>query len=455
MIGRVLPRYLILAAALTLVVIGAMLSLFYGQYRWLATDIVARSVEEHDAILEGSFEGRARAQLHRIADSVAASVDQKDSASISLLLEDAIIDNDNLAGLRYMQSGLSVVQAGDIPENIGGSPTQWATDNLYLTYPVRLDDDRLGKIIGNFSLAELRRESVAFRDQLLSRGDERRRTSFVRIGIATLVVLALCGGVLWIIIKSQSTRIRALKVQAEKLSDADYGEPLQVLHGDELGDLAEVFNKMREKLKRTTISRDYVDNVLSSMNEAIIVTSADGSIERINNATAKMLDYSELELVGQPLDFIIDRSKSRVLESESPSGIPREAFLLAKSGDSVPVSYTASVIRGGAIDSEGRVFAAQNITERRRAEQRIRYLARIDALTKVPNRMQFQHLLQRGIARARRSKKSLCLFYVDIDHFKEINDTFGHLAGDTTLETVAERLTALLPAGLTSLPGFF
>jgi diguanylate cyclase (GGDEF)-like protein len=69
----------------------------------------------------------------------------------------------------------------------------------------------------------------------------------------------------------------------------------------------------------------------------------------------------------------------------------------------------------------------------------------MDALTKVPNRMQFQHLLQRGIARARRAGKPLCLFYIDIDHFKEINDTFGHLAGDTTLETVAERLTAALP----------
>ena len=78
-------------------------------------------------------------------------------------------------------------------------------------------------------------------------------------------------------------------------------------------------------------------------------------------------------------------------------------------------------------------------------EQRIRYLARIDALTKVPNRMQFQHLLQRAIARARRSGKTLCLLYIDIDHFKEINDTFGHLAGDTTLETVAERLSAELP----------
>jgi diguanylate cyclase (GGDEF)-like protein len=160
-----------------------------------------------------------------------------------------------------------------------------------------------------------------------------------------------------------------------------------------------------------------------------------------------MLDYPEEELLGQPLDLIVDKSKSRVFESDSPSGIPREGFLLSKSGDSVPVSYTASEISGDELHAEDRIFAAQNITERRRAEQRIRYLARIDALTKVPNRMQFQHLLQRAIARARRNKKSLCLFYVDIDHFKEINDTFGHLAGDTTLETVAERLTAELPAG--------
>ena len=434
-----------LAATLTLVVVGLMLSLFYGQYRWLATDIVSSSVKEHNAILEGRFEGRARAQLHRIADSVAAIASRDDSASISLLLEKAALENENLVGVRYVRRGRPNLQAGSVPEQAGDQSTQWTTDNLYLTYPITMDGNILGVLVSNFTLDEVHRESARFRDQLLSTGDERRRASFVWIGIATLLVLALCGVVIWLIVENQTARVRALKVQAEKLSDADFGEPLQVLHGDELGDLAEVFNEMREKLKRTTISRDYVDNVLSSMNETIIVTSADGTIKKINDATARMLNYTEEELLGQPLDLIVDKRKSRVLEADVPSGIPREAFLLTKSGESVPVSYTASHISGDDIDSEDRIIAAQNITERRRAERRIRYLARIDALTKIPNRMQFQHLLQRAIARARRNKKTLCLFYVDIDRFKDVNDTFGHLAGDTTLETVAERLTAVLP----------
>jgi diguanylate cyclase (GGDEF)-like protein/PAS domain S-box-containing protein len=434
-----------LAATLTLVVVGLMLSLFYGQYRWLATDIVASSVKEHNAILEGRFAGRARAQLHRIADSVAATASRDDSASISLLLEKAALENENLVGVRYVRRGRPNLQAGSVPEQAGDQSTQWTTDNLYLTYPITMDGNILGVLVSNFTLDEVHRESARFRDQLLSTGDERRRASFVWIGIATLLVVALCGVVIWLIVENQTARVRALKVQAEKLSDADFGEPLQVQHGDELGDLAEVFNEMREKLKRTTISRDYVDSVLSSMNETIIVTSADGTIKKINDATARMLNYTEEELLGQPLDLIVDKRKSRVLEADVPSGIPREAFLLTKSGESVPVSYTASHISGDDIDSEDRIIAAQNITERRRAERRIRYLARIDALTKIPNRMQFQHLLQRAIARARRNKKTLCLFYVDIDRFKDVNDTFGHLAGDTTLETVAERLTAVLP----------
>jgi diguanylate cyclase (GGDEF)-like protein/PAS domain S-box-containing protein len=447
MIGRVLSSYLILAAALTLVVVGLMLSLFYDQYRWLAGDIVTSSVQEYSAILQRSFEARARSQLQRTADELAAVTGPDESASLSRLLENAMQQNNEIIGMRYMRPGLPDVQTGDLPEQTDDEPKAFDADNLYLSHPVLQDGEPIGQLTSNFTLAELHRESAEFQNEILATGNERRRARFAWIGIATLVILTSGGVVIWLIIRSQSVRIRALKVQAEKLSESDFGEPLTVSHGDDLGDLAEVFNNMRKKLKRTTISRNYVDNVLASMNEAIIVTSADGSIKRINDATAKMLGYTDEELLGQPLELIVDKRKSRVFEADSPSGNPRDGFLLSKSGESVPVSYTASVISGDGEQSDDRIFAAQNTTERRRAEQRIRYLARIDALTKVPNRMQFQHLLQRAIARARRNKKSLCLFYVDIDHFKEINDTFGHLAGDTTLETVAERLTAVLPAG--------
>jgi diguanylate cyclase (GGDEF)-like protein/PAS domain S-box-containing protein len=182
------------------------------------------------------------------------------------------------------------------------------------------------------------------------------------------------------------------------------------------------------------------------MNDAIIVTSQDGTIKRVNKATVHLVGYEEEELVGMSVDYVVNSRKTGSLVAEPPSGLPREAFFESKFGESIPISYTCSFLGGKEAESGDRIYAAQNITERRRAEKRIRYLARIDALTKIPNRMQFQHLLQRSIARSRRAGKTLCLFYVDIDRFKEINDTFGHLAGDTTLETVAERLSNALPS---------
>lgn len=445
MTGRILPRYLILISALSLVVVVIMISMFYGQYRWLAGGIVGTSVDQHNASLAESFERQARGQLHEIADALADLAEPGDEARAVAIIERARRDSDDLVGLRFEGNDGVRVQAGEIAIDVGNAPAEWRPDRLYLTYPVTRGEEQIGRLVSSFELSALRQESSEFEQQLLAQEAKYRGDTFVWIGGATLVALGLSIAVVWTISKTQVQRIRELKVQAEKLSDADFGEPLQILKGDELGDLAEVFNSMRDKLQRTTLSRDYVNRLLSGMNEAVIVTNADGLITRVNEATTRMLDYNEEDLLGQPIEFIVDRKKGGPLAIDSPAGIPREAFLLMRSGESVPVSYTGSTITNDAALPGDRIYAAQNITERRRAEQRIRYLARIDALTKVPNRMQFQHLLQRAIARARRARKPLYLFYIDIDHFKEINDTFGHLAGDTTLETVADRLTSALP----------
>jgi diguanylate cyclase (GGDEF)-like protein/PAS domain S-box-containing protein len=401
-------------------------------------------VEQHEETLAASFERRARGQLHNIADNL-ADAENNDETSSRRVLERAIIEHEMLVGLRFLRDDGVDIRSGIVANESVDGGTLWGSEQLYMTYPVVRESREIGILTSSFALATLIAESEAFEENLVALGTQSKQASFIWIGGATLFTLALCAFVIWVIARMQAQRIKELKIQAEKLSDADYGEPLDVVRGDLLGELAAVFNDMREKLKRTTISRDYVDSVLSSMSEAIIVTSADGVITRVNGATTRMLGYSDDDLIGHHVDLIVDRNKGGALEANSHTDVPREAFLMSHSGDRIPVSYTSS-----SIDAEGdfhghKIYAAQNITERRKAEQRIRYLARIDPLTKVPNRMQFQHLLQRAIARAKKSNKSICLLYIDIDHFKDINDTFGHLAGDTTLETVAERLSDAVP----------
>ena len=85
----------------------------------------------------------------------------------------------------------------------------------------------------------------------------------------------------------------------------------------------------------------------------------------------------------------------------------RETVIATRSGQTIPVSLSGAPITADDPQFQGTIFVVRNITDRKRAERRIRYLARYDALTKVPNRMQFQHMLQQAIARARRNDRGI------------------------------------------------
>ena len=443
MFGSRATRLLLLTIALGIAVAGIMLSVFYAQYRSLANQIVATSSAEYRQHLQNDYEAGAQSQMLTAAQSLSEAIaaDRDPAAALNTLR----IQNENIIGFRFQRTDGSFVDSGNYPTGVIAGSTTWMTDRLVVGQPVSLPDNNSGILSGVFDISELQEANNDFASQLLLAENQNRRLSYVWAGIGTLAALLLCGVVVWLVMRGQTRRIRQLKLQAEKLRDADFGEPLPESRHDELGALAAVFNDMRHELRTTTHSRDYVDSILAGMNEAVIVTDGEGQIERINTATTHLLGYEEAELIGMNIDYVVNTNKSRSLADDTPSGLPKEATFESKFGESIPVSYTCSVVETGEQGSGCRIYAAQNITERRRAEKRIRYLARIDPLTKIPNRMQFQHLLQRGIARARRANKCLALFYIDVDHFKEINDTFGHLAGDTTLETVADRLRAALP----------
>ena len=251
--------------------------------------------------------------------------------------------------------------------------------------------------------------------------------------------------VAWLLARRLERPIIELIRSAERIGEGDYTRPHAITSNNEMADLEMALDRMRQNLRQTTITKDYLNTVLNSMNDAVLVTSPDGTVTRVNDAAVRLFGYREEEIAGKSFMTLIADNEKDSFSLEPSTGETRETVIATHSGQTIPVSLSGAPIAADDPQFKGTIYVVRNITDRKRAERRIRYLARYDALTKVPNRMQFQHMLQQAIARARKADRSIVLLYLDMDRFKEINDTFGHAAGDRTLEVLTERLTRILP----------
>jgi len=288
-------------------------------------------------------------------------------------------------------------------------------------------------------------ESAAARSHFDAMQRTQMRKALLIAGSLGVIALAVGFALAWWAGRRMHNPITTLIRSADRIAQGDYSRPLEVGRRDELGELQAALERMRQKLRQTTINKNYLTNVLGSMTDAVFVTSPDGVIRMANQSACKLLAWGEDELVGRGIVSIFDERERGGFDMLRASSDTRETVVKTRHGQTIPVAITGSQITTDDPQYQGTIFVVRNVTERKRAERRIRYLARYDALTKVPNRMQFQHLLQQAIARALRNRTSLALLYLDMDRFKEINDTFGHAAGDRTLEILTERLTRALP----------
>jgi diguanylate cyclase (GGDEF)-like protein/PAS domain S-box-containing protein len=231
---------------------------------------------------------------------------------------------------------------------------------------------------------------------------------------------------------------------AQQISRGEFRQALVTTRRDKLGELELAFENMRQALRTTTFTRNYLHSVLNSMTDAVFVTTPEGIVRIANEAAFRLTGFNESELIGKDIVTLLEASTRNEPDPLQQACEAGETVLRTNSGQTIPVSFVGSTIATDDPQFEGEIFVARDITERKRAERRIRYLARYDALTKIPNRMQFQHLLQQAIARSRRNGRGVAMLYVDMDRFKEVNDTFGHASGDRVLEVLTERLTRVL-----------
>lgn len=186
--------------------------------------------------------------------------------------------------------------------------------------------------------------------------------------------------------------------------------------------------------------------------------TADDGILLVDPEAGTVIDVNArmLALVGHPRAQVVGCHLSRVSEVCGHDGYAAAKASLARDGVfktdewllrrpdgvSVAVEVTASLC-----DIGGRTLAQWNfrdVSDRRAAEARIRHLALHDALTGLPNRTMFFDRMAMALANARRSSTAVAALVIDLDHFKGINDTLGHIAGDRLLEAVAARLIGCL-----------
>jgi diguanylate cyclase (GGDEF)-like protein/PAS domain S-box-containing protein len=202
--------------------------------------------------------------------------------------------------------------------------------------------------------------------------------------------------------------------------------------------------------------KDLHQTILHTVADGVIGIGIDGVILFANTSAERMLKCLPNTLVGRQISkLILPEGLPSTWSAHPLALLPRESgsmsrdidILQSDDGGSFPINYTASRLDSFNADFMGIVIVFQDITERKKAEHKLLRSAHYDLLTGLSNRVMFREYLDKAFARSDRSQRQLTVFFIDLDGFKEVNDTLGHHAGDQLLQMVAIRLEQCVRAG--------
>lgn len=221
--------------------------------------------------------------------------------------------------------------------------------------------------------------------------------------------------------------------------------------------------KLERKLVRQQVSEQLHRFIVNNSPDFIYILDAQGRFRFVNERIRQLLGYSGKELLGRHFNsLLVDAAMAEKVifnrrhhEKKTISLEVRFHKKTDKGGrDSEPITvelivqsaYYRDVTNGRKVFL-GTYGVARDISDRKRVESRICYQAHHDHLTGLPNRSLFDDRLALAIKQAQRNKSRLAVFFIDLDHFKAINDTLGHALGDRALEAIASRIENCIRQG--------
>ena len=222
---------------------------------------------------------------------------------------------------------------------------------------------------------------------------------------------------------------------------------------DEKGEISYVVHVARNITEHKRIEEELIKlkKAVETSGEAIFLTDREGIITYVNPEFTRLYGYSAEEVIGKTTPRILKSGTMQPRDYENfwktilNKQIVRGEFVnKAKDGRVLNIDGSANPV----FDNNGNIIGflaiQRDISDRKKAEQHLDYLAYHDALTGLPNRSLFYDRLRQAVAQANRYKRIVAVMLLDLDKFKEINDTLGHNIGDLLLQAIAKRLTSYL-----------
>lgn len=271
------------------------------------------------------------------------------------------------------------------------------------------------------------------------------------------------------ILETLGGKVDTVHAHITRIGLGDLSLPIKVepkLETSVLAGLSEMQDKLRDhQVENIHIQKELekseirLNRLLNHLAEGIYEVDILGNCTFVNQSFLSMLGFSnEDEVLGKNVHSLIhynhpdglpyhnDECKIyQAFRSNQEINVTDEVFW-RKDGVAIPVEYwSVPVIQDGALIGATVTFI--DISSRKVAEAKIEHLAFYDPLTNLPNRRLFLDRLERALAASKRSKREGALLFIDLDNFKNINDTLGHDVGDRLLQQVAERLVAYLRMG--------
>jgi PAS domain S-box-containing protein len=335
-------NYLLLALG-----VGTVLSLLLGGVSYYEHRVDTADINQltHTAVeqkLEADLEARADSLSKITGALLAPALSSGNKAAVSTIAERLLEERDiERVEVRDTRGGVLFTGSNQLDDPSGLGP-------FVLKSSIRGKGAGSSQSAGTLQIWLNRAEMHDTLASIQSQMENRQGRQVERMGgllakvTLPLILLGLFGA--WFVAHRLARPITALVKSADRIGEGDYTRPLAVVRRDELGELQYSLERMRQNLAETTITKNYLNTVLNSLSDAVLVTSPDGVVKSCNEATQKLLGYSEAELVGKPLTSFIDDAHRNAFDPAISTTEARETVLRTANGQTIPVSMANSTI---------------------------------------------------------------------------------------------------------------